>query len=97
MLNKIPPYLRNKYLLVLIGTFIWMMFFDRYKLPSQYKLSAEITKLEKDRDFYRSEIDRISKEKSDLFNKPGELERFAREKYFMKKNNEDLFIIVEEE
>lgn len=86
---------KNKYFLVVAFVFVWMMFFDRYDIPSQLKMHRKIKQLEADRDFYLSGKEEIAERKKVLFSDPSELERFAREKYRMKKADEDLFIIEE--
>ena len=97
-MEKYRPILKffsNRYVVVILFTFVWMLFFDRNNIPSQLKLHAKISQLEEDRDFYLAEKERIEDRKNLIFNDPGELERFAREKFFMKKSNEDVFIISE--
>lgn len=86
--------LKNRYLIVGTAALIWMLFFDQYALVSRMKLQSQIAELKRDRDFYQKEIVRINEEKEALFTDRFALERFAREKYFMKKDNEDLFIVV---
>ena len=89
--------LKNKYLIAAVAFITWMLFFDRNDFMSQYEYQAELNKLEEERDFYTKEIKQV---KSDLegltFNKE-KLEKLAREKYLMKRENEDVFIIVKEE
>lgn len=93
---KLPAYLRNKYLIVVAAFIIWMVCLDRNDLPSQYQLQSEINKLETQKDFFRTEIDKTREEQRELLSSPEKLEKFAREQYLMKKDNEDLFIIKEE-
>lgn len=97
MLKKIPSFLKNKYVLVLIAASIWIVFFDQNNLINQYRLSREIKKLEQEREYYIEQIEKDSIEMERLINNPDELERYAREKYLMKKENEDIFIIETEE
>lgn len=94
-LEKFKPalnLLKNKYVLVLTFALVWMLFFDQFNLPSQLKLGQQINQLEKDRDFYAEQVEELRDQKKRLFSDPNELERFAREKYFMKKENEDIFV-----
>ncbi len=53
--------------------------------------------LEEERDFYISKIEEVKQDRIELFGKPQMLEKFAREKYMMKKPTEDVFIISEED
>ncbi len=84
--------LRNRYVIVLLFACTWMLFFDQFNLPSQLKLSSQNRQLEKDRNFYAEEVEILTQRKNSLFTDPAELERFAREKYMMKKDNEDIFV-----
>jgi cell division protein FtsB len=68
---------------------------DRNNFLSQYELQSEVNKLEDQKAFFQQEIDQTRKEQQELLSSPEKLEKFAREKYLMKKDNEDLFIITE--
>lgn len=95
--RRIPKIFKNFYLIVGGFALIWMVFFDRYNLISQYKTHRHIKQLEADLSFYQSEQKRIT-ETDILLNSDQEaLERFAREEHWMHKPNEDLFILIEEE
>ena len=87
--------LRNKYVLTLLLFFIWFAFFDSNNLISQVRLSQEKTELYQKKDFYEVRILEVRSAKSELLTNKETLEKFAREKYWMKKANEDLFIIVD--
>lgn len=71
-----------------------MIFFDSNNLFYRVSIYNDIRDLEKQRDYYQVETAKLSKERSELFGNLRNLERFAREKYLMKKDHEDLFIIV---
>jgi cell division protein FtsB len=89
----------NKYKYWLIGLIAvtWMTVFDSNNFIELVKLRREVSDLEEKRDFYKAEIIKARQEEKELFSNIRNLEKFAREKYLMKKDNEDLFIIVEEE
>jgi cell division protein FtsB len=89
----------NKYKYWLIGVIAvtWMTVFDSNNFIELVKLRREVSDLQEKRDYYKSEIINVQKEEQELFSNNRNLEKFAREKYLMKKDNEDLFIIVEEE
>ena len=72
----------------------WMLFLDRYDAISQYKMMSEVRKLESDVAFYENEIARVNRERRMFREDALEVERFAREHYLMKKDNEDLFVVV---
>ena len=69
---------------------VWMVFFDQNKLTNQLELSQEIRELEQSKEYYREQIKVVQEARTDLNNN---LERFAREKYYFKKSDEDVFII----
>ena len=93
---KIPAYLRNKFLIAGAAFVVWLGFLDRNNLLSQYQLQSEVNKLESQKEFFRTEIDQTREEQRELLSSPEKLEKFAREQYLMKKDNEDLFIIKDE-
>ncbi len=88
----------NKYKYWLIGliAITWMTVFDSNNFIELVQLRREVSDLEEKRDYYKAEIINVRKEEKELFSNIRNLEKFAREKYLMKKDNEDLFIIVEE-
>ena len=87
---------RNKYFLVTAAFLVWMIFFDRNDLFSQYQYHQQVVKLKQERDFYQKETDKVNKDLDELTSNPQKLEKFAREKYLMKKDNEDVFVIVQQ-
>ncbi len=96
MFDKIPSFMKNKYIVVLIAAVVWILFFDQNNLIQQYKLSRQIKGLRQEKEYYLREIERDSIHLNSLKYNPEELERYAREKYLMKKKDEDIFIVPEE-
>jgi cell division protein DivIC len=94
LLEQIPAPLRNKYYLILVLFFGWMIFFDRHDLLTQFRLQKAVNKMEQDKELY---IERIENAKKDRLDLEANKEKFAREQYHMKKAGEEVFIIVEEE
>lgn len=94
--SKIPSFIKNKYFITFIGTIVWMLFFDRYDIVSQIKLKHQLHLLEEDKDYYMSEIIKTRSELDELMTDNRKLEKFAREKYLMKKEEEVIFVIVSE-
>ena len=88
--------LNNKFFLVTVIFVVWMLFFDKNDLYTQYEQRQQLRKLEQERDFYTKETAQVTKELDELSSNPAKLEKFAREKYLMKKANEDVFVIVKE-
>ena len=95
-MKRLLDLFKNKFFLVTLAFFVWMTFFDRNDLFSQYEYRSQVHKLEKERDFYKVQTDQVTKELKELTSNPQQLEKFAREKYLMKKDNEDVFVIVKE-
>jgi cell division protein DivIC len=97
IINLLPKPLRNKYLILLLLFIFWIVFLDNYNLINQNKMKNNVDDLKEQKEFYISEIKSDSTELSKLKNDSEEQERFAREKFLMKKDNEDVFIIRENE
>lgn len=95
-MKRLIDLVKNKFFLVTMAFLVWMIFFDKNDLFSQYEYRQQVKKLEQERDFYKVETDQVNKELSELTSNPQQLEKFAREKYLMKKDNEDVYLIVRE-
>lgn len=93
---QLPKWLKNKYAITLIAFVIWMLFFDPNDFFSQVELRSELTKLEQNKVYYQKEIEATNKSLQELLSNDEKLEKFAREKYYMKKENEEIFVFVEE-
>lgn len=85
--------LQNKYIITLTGFVVWISFFDRNDLITQWDRKQELQKLETSTSFYEKEIATTKKDLIDLNNKPAILEKFAREKFYLKRPNEDIFLV----
>ncbi|HXB91379.1 MAG TPA: septum formation initiator family protein [Puia sp.] len=89
-------FLKNKYLLTAVGFLIWILFFDsRDFITSHFREKGELKKLEQSKKYYQQQIAVTKQELDQLKTNPALLERYAREKYLMKRDNEDLFVIRE--
>lgn len=75
---------------------VWLLFFDRNDLISQFQLRYEIYELEQQKEFYIKQIKTTKHDLDELLSSKDQLEKFAREKYLMKRPDEDLFVIVAE-
>ncbi len=93
--QRLPAPLRNKYLITFVIFLIWIFFIDTFDILTQIKMKQELNQLKKQEEFYKSEIEKDSTMLYNLNNDVQEQERFARERFLMKKENEDLFIIRE--
>ncbi|RZJ41104.1 MAG: septum formation initiator family protein [Chryseobacterium sp.] len=87
-------YVFNKYLLTLVGFLVWMIFFDSTSFLVINELNGEIKRYENQLDFYKTEYEKNDKFYRKLMNNKDEKEKYARENYFMKKPNEEIFILV---
>jgi len=93
-LNHIPSWLKNKYLLSGIAFLVWILFLDnKNDLFSQYERLSRSGELTKNEDHLSNQITETQKELDLLKNNAQSIEKYAREKYMMKKDNEDLFIL----
>ncbi|MFK7934791.1 MAG: septum formation initiator family protein [Saprospiraceae bacterium] len=94
ILDKIPAPLRNRYYITLLLFFGWLIFFDKHDFFTQWELQQSLENLQFDKVYYQEQIGEVKEKKQDL-----ELnqEKYAREKYYMRKKNEDVFVIEKEE
>jgi cell division protein FtsB len=86
--------LKNKYIITSICLILWVLFFDKNDLSTILKLHKEVDVLEEERDYYKQETAHINEDLRELINDSQALEKFARENYLMKRDNEDIFVIV---
>jgi cell division protein DivIC len=96
MFKKLPPAFRNFYFVTGLCFFVWMLFLDSNDLISRFKMSNKVRSLENEKEFYQEKIAEVEKDRKELMTNKELLEKFAREKYLMKKATEDIFIIQEE-
>ncbi|NBC84254.1 MAG: septum formation initiator family protein [Bacteroidetes bacterium] len=94
--EKLPPILKNKYVLTLLLFFVWLLFFDQNNLLQRYKHLRHYNQLQEDKAYYHKRIENDASRLQQLESDKETLEKFAREEYYMKKPDEDIFIIVEE-
>jgi len=94
LLDKIPSFLKNKYLLTGVVFLAMLLFIDRNNLVTQYKMRKELNGLKNELQFYHDEAKKDSTELSRLMGDSLELEKLGREKYMMKRDSEDIYIIV---
>jgi cell division protein FtsB len=87
---------RNKYFLAGFSLLIWLSFFDRNDFISQYQYHCKLHDLEKEQAYYREQILQTQKDMQELLGNPKNLEKYAREQYRMKKDDEDVFVVMHE-
>jgi len=93
-IERIPPFLRNKYLLTIIIFLIWIVLLDSNNLISRRKEMKNLKKLRADREYYVQRIEEDKRKLHELKTDDRNLEKFAREQYRMKKADEDLYIVL---
>ncbi|RQO71965.1 septum formation initiator [Pedobacter sp. KBW06] len=95
-MERLLELIRNKYFLSVAAFIVWMLFFDKNDMLSQYEFRSEVNKLQEEKDFYEKETATVKKDLNELNTNLNTAEKFAREKYFMKRDNEDVFVIIKE-
>ena len=86
---------RNPYLLLGLGFLTWMLFFDSEDLITQYQVWSQLKKLKEDKAYYLESIEKISRDREELMTQEELMEKFAREKYYMKRPTEDVYVFVD--
>lgn len=91
--RKLPPPFRNRFY-VLSGVFVfWMVFFDKHDILTQWKLRQTVKKQQSEMAQYKQELIDIQQDKQDM---DKNMEKFAREHFYMHKSDEEVFILEEE-
>lgn len=96
MFDKLPKLTKNFYFVAGMLFLFWMLFLDSNDLYTQLKLRNQLKTLDNEKEFYMEKIGEVKQEREQLLTDTEALEKFAREKYLMKKDSEDLYVIVEE-
>jgi cell division protein DivIC len=96
--DKYPilKFLGNRYVIVLVFFVVWMLFLDTTSYMEHRVLNNELEELEDNKKYYQDEIKKDEENIKQLKN-PDHVEKYAREKYFMKRDSEDIYIIEFEE
>ena len=95
LLNLIPAWLKNKYFLSASAFIVWILFFDPRDVFTQMEHRRELKELEVSKAWYQSENTALTAESERLRSNPATIEKYARENYLMKRDNEDIFIVPE--
>lgn len=94
-MKKLLNYGSNFYVLSVLFFLFWMIFIDSNNLVNHVRMSRQMNQLEDQKEFYLEKKEKIKAERMELMSNPQLLEKFARERYLMKKTTEDLYVIVE--
>ncbi|RYY98917.1 MAG: septum formation initiator family protein [Chitinophagaceae bacterium] len=92
-LKRIPSFLRNKFFIAGLAFVGWLLFFDRNDYFTQQDRRRELYSLQAAKKNYQQQIDTERRFAENLRHDPATIERLAREKYGMKRDNEDLFLV----
>jgi cell division protein FtsB len=93
--DKLPKFTKNFYFIAGMLFLFWMLFLDSNDLYTQFKLNNQLRTLNREKEFYLKKIEEVQQEREQLLTDIDALEKFAREKYLMKKESEDLFVITD--
>jgi cell division protein FtsB len=88
-------YIVNKYTVTVLFLLVWISFFDRFDLYSQLDARKKLKQLEQEKNYYLQEIENNKATMNLLYEDSAQLIKFAREKYLMKKNGEDIFLMID--
>lgn len=90
---RIPKFIRNRYTLTILAFIVYMFVSQRYNWSERLEIQKELDDLRAERDYYQKELNKVQQERNALLNDSLQLEKLAREKYFMKRDNEQVYII----
>ena len=100
-LMQLPPFVtpvlrvvRSFYFLAGTGFLVWMLMFDANDLGKQFDIYRKWKDLRNEKQYYLDNIEVVKRERAELMSSPALLEKFAREKYLMKRPGEDVFVLV---
>lgn len=96
IMSKYLRYTKNFYFMFTLFFVIWMVFIDSNDIFTQFKLSSKLKELENQKEFYLEKKEKIKEDREELMSNYELLEKFARERYLMKRKSEDLYVVVEE-
>jgi cell division protein DivIC len=94
LIDKVPPFFRNKYILTITIFVIWVTLLDSNNLIARFQDMRELHKLRIDKEYYVKRVEEDKQKLHELKTDKHNLEKFAREQYHMKKSDEDLYIIM---
>ncbi len=94
MFDQIKNIIKNKYIIATVVFIVFIIFGDKNNVVEQYNLRKQYNKVKTEHDYYIEQIAKAKKDYNELFSNDRNLEKFAREKYLMKRDNEDVFVIV---
>jgi len=90
LINQVHPTFRNRFWLILSVFILWMLLFDKHDVITQIKLQMTLNRMKQDKIYYTNKLAQVKGERVDMEN---DKEKFAREHYFMKTADEDIFVV----
>lgn len=91
--SSIISILKNKYLIAITAFVVIVLFFDHNNFFEQMQRKQELKELQAKKQYYQNEIEKTQRELEDLSNNPAAIEKYAREHFQMKRDNEDVFLV----
>lgn len=88
-------FLKNFYLASSVGLLVWLLFFEMHGIPEQIKNWWKLRQLNSQKEYYAEQIQLLQKEQASILGTDKLMEKYAREKYFMKKDSEEVFVLVD--
>jgi cell division protein DivIC len=95
MFQRLPKIFRNFYFTTGLLFLLWLLFLDSNSLIARFQFGSKLNTLEKEKKYYNEKIIEVQKDHDELFGDKESIEKFAREKYLMKKSSEDIYVIEE--
>ncbi len=92
-IDKLPKPLKNKFVVVTAIFVVWMFFFDKHSIITQFNLNRTLQELQNKEAYFKNEIAKDTEKQRELTTNDKSLEKFAREEHLMKKSDEDVFVI----
>jgi cell division protein FtsB len=91
-IKKIIPFVANRYFISILAFVLWMLFFDQRNFFLQKDRAAELEKLEQAKGYYEKEISTTQEQLNNLQSNPGAVEKYARERYLLRRGGEEVYI-----
>ena len=96
LIEQIPPIFKNMYVLGAVFFIVWLMIFDSNDILTQLSLRKKEADLQQTQSYYQKQIETVRADREALFSNKDLLERIAREKYYMRAEGEDVYVMVPE-
>jgi len=93
--HRLPRFVRNKFTLSFAGFLLWMLFFDGHSILRRAHDIGQLRAARSQMTYYKSQIAQAQQELDQLFSTNENMERFARERFFLKRDDEQVFLIAE--